>query len=69
MGQIYGVGVIGAGVIFSDHAKSYESLGGRARLVGLADTDASKLKAASERHFSLCLKRTTRRFWHVAILM
>ncbi len=51
MAKTYGVGVIGAGVIFDDHARSYGLLGNRARLVGLADVDVHKRSAAANRYF------------------
>ena len=39
MSKTYGVAIIGAGVIFRDHARAYTQLSGRAKMIGLADVD------------------------------
>jgi len=51
MNSVYGIGVIGAGVIFNEHAQAYKELSHRAKLVGLADVNAHRLDRASMGHF------------------
>lgn len=51
MGKGFGVGIIGAGVMFGHHAAALKALENRARLIGVADLDESKLRSASARHF------------------
>lgn len=46
-----GVAVIGAGIIFKNHAKALEAIPSRARLIGVAELDASKRSAASGNAF------------------
>lgn len=48
--RIYGVGVIGAGGIFAEHARGYAQLAG-VRVVGLADVDAERMRRASRDFF------------------
>ncbi len=47
----FGVGVVGAGRIFEQHARACAGLGGRARLLAIADVDEAQLRAATGRHF------------------
>ena len=47
----FGVGVVGAGRIFEQHARACVELGGRARLLAIADVDEAQLRAATGRHF------------------
>ncbi|MDD8045788.1 MAG: Gfo/Idh/MocA family oxidoreductase [Verrucomicrobiota bacterium] len=51
MGKVYGLGIIGTGVIFDSHAIGLEPLKGRVRLVAAADLDPKRLKRASDRYF------------------
>jgi UDP-N-acetyl-2-amino-2-deoxyglucuronate dehydrogenase len=44
------VGVIGAGIIFADHARAIRELGDRARLVAVADLDEHRRAAAAAEH-------------------
>src|SRR5215831_9911411 len=46
-----GIGVIGAGRIFEQHARAYSELGGRARLLAIADVDEGQLRKATAKHF------------------
>lgn len=46
-----GVGVVGAGVIFQDHARALTQLAPRARLVGLADIDLNRANRAARNFF------------------
>ena len=45
-----GVGIVGAGRIFEQHAMACNSLGGRARLVGLADIDEAQLQKGASKY-------------------
>src|SRR5207245_8376044 len=45
-----GVGIIGAGVIFEQHARAYSQLADRARLLAVADEDETRLRLAAMRH-------------------
>src|SRR5690349_20167689 len=45
-----GIGIVGAGQIFEQHAISFNSLGGRARLLAIADIDEARLQKAAARH-------------------
>jgi len=45
-----GVGIIGAGTIFDQHARALSDLSDRARLVGLCEVDEARLAAAATRH-------------------
>ncbi|MEX2672159.1 MAG: Gfo/Idh/MocA family oxidoreductase [Phycisphaeraceae bacterium] len=47
--KTYGIGIIGAGQIFTDHADAIEKLGQGMRLVGVADTSAVQLSHAADR--------------------
>jgi predicted dehydrogenase len=51
MSKTHGVAIIGAGVIFRDHARAYTQLSGRAKMIGLADVDGSRAKSATEQFF------------------
>jgi len=51
MNKVYGIGIIGAGGIFQEHAKALETLKDRARLIGVADLDRDKLARASSKYF------------------
>jgi len=45
-----GFGIVGAGRIFEQHAVACNSLGGRARLVALADIDEAQLQKAASKY-------------------
>lgn len=47
----FGVGIIGAGTIFEQHALACEQLVDRARLLGVAEVDDAKLRMATAKHF------------------
>jgi UDP-N-acetyl-2-amino-2-deoxyglucuronate dehydrogenase len=47
MSRVVGVGAIGAGVIFEQHARALAPLADRARLVAVADVDEDRLRAAA----------------------
>lgn len=47
-----GVGVIGAGGIFSDHARGLLAIPDRARLIAVADTSPARLRRACQNHFT-----------------
>jgi predicted dehydrogenase len=47
LSKVYGIGIIGAGGIFAEHARAYTQLPERTRIVGLADIDAARLKRAA----------------------
>jgi UDP-N-acetyl-2-amino-2-deoxyglucuronate dehydrogenase len=47
----YGAGIIGAGVIFGDHARAFTQLAPRVRLVGLADVDQVRARRAAQGYF------------------
>jgi predicted dehydrogenase len=49
--RIRGVGVVGAGGIFAEHARGYAQLASRMRLVGLADLDERRMARASKDFF------------------
>ena len=51
MSQVKGVAVVGTGIIYKNHAAALEAIPGRARLVGVAELDESKLAAASQQTF------------------
>ena len=46
-----GVGIIGAGVIFEQHARALSRLGDVARLIAVADVDPYRLRDVTEKHF------------------
>lgn len=46
-----GAGVIGAGVIFADHARAFAQLAPRIRLVGLADIDTVRARRSAQGFF------------------
>src|SRR3990172_8052344 len=48
--RVYGVGIIGAGGIFAEHARGYAQMP-RARIVALADVDAERMRRASKDFF------------------
>jgi predicted dehydrogenase len=45
-----GVGIVGAGIIFDEHARALRALSGRARLVGVAELDPARREAAMAKH-------------------
>jgi predicted dehydrogenase len=49
--QTLGAGIIGAGVIFSDHARAYTQLAPRVRLIGLADVDDVRARRSAQNFF------------------
>lgn len=51
MTNIHGAAIIGAGVIFRDHARAYTQLSDRVRIIGLADVDAQRAVSATEQFF------------------
>ena len=51
MADVKGVAVVGAGVIYKNHAKALEAIPDRARLVGVAELDKDKRVAASSGTF------------------
>jgi predicted dehydrogenase len=48
--RVFGVGIIGAGGIFADHARGYAQLP-TTRVVGLADVDSERMRRASKDFF------------------
>jgi predicted dehydrogenase len=48
--RVYGVGIIGAGGIFADHARGYAQIP-RTRIVALADVDDERMRRASKDFF------------------
>jgi predicted dehydrogenase len=50
-GAAFGVGVVGAGRVFEQHARACAELGGRARLLALADLDEAQVRRATSQHF------------------
>ena len=51
MSKVKGVAVVGAGIIFKNHANALEAIPSRARLIGVAELDESKRDAATEQNF------------------
>ncbi len=49
--RTFGMGIVGAGRIFEQHAQAYASLGARARLLAIADVDQAQLQKATARYF------------------
>lgn len=49
--RTYGAGIIGAGVIFEDHARALAQLAPRARLIGLADIDLTRARRSAQGFF------------------
>jgi predicted dehydrogenase len=49
--RTYGAGIIGAGVIFEDHARALAQLAPRVRLVGLADIDLTRARRSAQGFF------------------
>src|SRR5688572_26636401 len=47
----FGVGIVGAGRVFEQHARACAELGGRARLLAIADLDDAQVRNATSRHF------------------
>jgi predicted dehydrogenase len=45
-----GIGIVGAGRIFEQHAMACNSLGGRAKLLALADIDEARLQKAADQY-------------------
>src|SRR6478672_6064238 len=45
-----GIGIVGAGKIFEQHAIACNSLGGRAKLLALADIDEARLQKAADQY-------------------
>jgi UDP-N-acetyl-2-amino-2-deoxyglucuronate dehydrogenase len=50
MSGFVGVGIVGAGAIFDQHALALSALDGRARLLAVCDVDDTKLRAAASAH-------------------
>src|SRR5262249_7776591 len=50
MRERLGMGVVGAGVIFKQHAEAYAQLGGRVLLTAVAEVDEAKLRQATTRY-------------------
>lgn len=48
--RIYGIGIIGAGRIFTEHARAVNELSDRLKLVAVADTDPIKLSHATDQY-------------------
>lgn len=44
MGKVFGVGIVGAGIVFERHARAYAQLVDRARLSAVAEVDEEKLR-------------------------
>lgn len=51
MNQVKGIGFIGAGIIFEDHAKAWWSLRDRVRCIGIAEIDDGRRIEATRKHF------------------
>ena len=51
MKQCYGVGLIGAGIIAREHLAAFAALPDEARMIGVAETDAGKLRQLTGSHF------------------
>ena len=51
MARKLGVGVVGAGAIFPSHLTAYKYLSKHFRVLGIADTDEFRLRAAGGKHF------------------
>ena len=49
--MVWGVGIVGTGVVFTEHAAALARLGGRLRLVGVAEVDDHRRRAATETCF------------------
>ena len=49
--MVRGVGIVGTGVVFTEHAAALAALGGRLRLVGVAEVDDHRRRAATEACF------------------
>ena len=49
--MVRGVGIVGTGVVFAEHAAALGMLGGRLRLVGVAEVDEHRRRAATEACF------------------
>jgi UDP-N-acetyl-2-amino-2-deoxyglucuronate dehydrogenase len=47
----FGVGIVGAGRVFEQHARACAELGARARLLAIADVDETQLRRATAQHF------------------
>jgi predicted dehydrogenase len=47
----FGVGIVGTGVVFAEHATALRMLDGRLRLVGVAEIDEHRRRAATDAHF------------------
>jgi predicted dehydrogenase len=45
-----GIGIVGAGRIFEQHASACNSLGGRAKLLAIADIDEAQLQKAASKY-------------------
>lgn len=52
MNRQYGVGIIGAGVVFKDHARAYQALAERVKVIGISEIDPSKLDRATSEFFA-----------------
>ena len=51
MTHTIGIGLVGAGRIFRQHARAYAALGARARLLAIADVDEAQLRSATAQYF------------------
>ncbi|PYR51798.1 MAG: hypothetical protein DMF95_07835, partial [Acidobacteria bacterium] len=51
MRTTFGMGIVGAGRIFEQHARAYAALGARARLLAIADVDQAQLQKVTARYF------------------
>ena len=49
--MVRGVGIVGTGVVFSEHAQALGMLGGRLRLVAIAEVDQHRRRAATDAVF------------------
>jgi UDP-N-acetyl-2-amino-2-deoxyglucuronate dehydrogenase len=47
----WGVGIVGAGRVFEQHARACAEVGRRARLLAIADDDGAQVRKATSRHF------------------
>jgi UDP-N-acetyl-2-amino-2-deoxyglucuronate dehydrogenase len=49
--RTFGVGIVGAGRVFEQHARACAELGPLARLLAIADVDETRLRSATSQHF------------------
>ncbi|MFQ5682648.1 MAG: Gfo/Idh/MocA family protein [Candidatus Binatia bacterium] len=50
MSKNFGVGIIGAGIIFEQHVRAYAQLSSQARLLGVAEVDETRLRKSVAQH-------------------